>query len=84
MTELVECNTQLHKTLQGLWSDALTEHKLQQHYYYIQPSRYTAEGCIHDASSGHIYMCMGTLRASACGVPVRVRVHGPGACVHGD
>ena len=31
MTELVECNTQLHKTLQGLWSDALTQHKLQQH-----------------------------------------------------
>ena len=30
MTELVECNTQLHKTLQGLWSDALTQHKLQQ------------------------------------------------------
>ena len=32
MTELVECNTQLHKTLQGLWSDALTQHKLQQRY----------------------------------------------------
>ena len=31
MTELVECNTQLHKTLQGLWSDALTQHRLQQH-----------------------------------------------------
>ena len=31
MTELVECNKQLHKTLQGLWSDALTQHKLQQH-----------------------------------------------------
>ena len=31
MTELVECNTQLHKTLQVLWSDALTQHKLQQH-----------------------------------------------------
>ena len=31
MTELVECNTQLHKTLQRLWSDALTQHKLQQH-----------------------------------------------------
>ena len=30
MTELVECNTQLHNTLQGLWSDALTQHKLQQ------------------------------------------------------
>ena len=30
MTELVKCNTQLHKTLQGLWSDALTQHKLQQ------------------------------------------------------
>ena len=33
MTELVECNTQLHKTLQGLWSDALTQHKLQQHIH---------------------------------------------------
>ena len=32
MTELVECNTQLHKTLQGLWSDALTQHKLQQQH----------------------------------------------------
>ena len=31
MAELVECNTQLHKTPQGLWSDALTQHKLQQH-----------------------------------------------------
>ena len=28
----VECNTQLHKTLQGLWSDALTQHKLQQQW----------------------------------------------------
>ena len=36
MTELVECNTQLHKTLQGLWSDALTQHKLQQHFYLFQ------------------------------------------------
>ena len=32
ITELVECNTQLHRTLQGLWSDALTQHKLQQHF----------------------------------------------------
>ena len=35
MTELVECNTQLHKTLQGLWSNALTQHKLQQHLYCL-------------------------------------------------
>ena len=35
MTELVECNTQLHKTLQGLWSDALTQHKLQQQSTYL-------------------------------------------------
>ena len=40
MTELVECNTQLHKTLQGLWSDALTQHKLQQHIRILAPLRW--------------------------------------------
>ena len=41
MTELVECNTQLHKTLQGLWSDALTQHKLQQHEFQGSRKEFT-------------------------------------------
>ena len=37
MTELVESNTQLHKILEiwkGLWSIALLQHKLQQHFLF--------------------------------------------------
>ena len=48
MTELVECNTQLHKTLQGLWSDALTQHKLQQQPTYAILCLFISSSFVND------------------------------------
>ena len=49
MTELVECNTQLHKTLQGLWCNALTQHKLQQQKHTLSQhdSPHLASNIVH-------------------------------------
>ena len=67
MTELVECNTQLHKTLQGLWSDALTQHKLQQQVHEVIP---LYDG-ITQALDEHIHVEDGPLPPAICMATVR-------------